>query len=158
MNTRRTLASALLLTLGLATAPVLAQGGMGGPGMGYGMGVPGMGYGMGYGMGGPGMGMGYGMGGMPCGLMGMSPGWGAGAELNDEQRQQIAALQQELHQAQWQQMQELHSLHAGAMMSGGEPDKAAILDLHRKMSEIHLKMLEQRLDTQEKIRAIVGPR
>jgi hypothetical protein len=26
------------------------------------------------------------------------------------------------------------------------------------MSEIHLKMLEQRLDTQEKIRAIVGPR
>lgn len=132
-------------------------------GMALGAGGPALAQGMGPGMGmmqGSGMGMGPMMDGdMPCGSMGMHPGWMAGAQgpLTEQQQQALSALQQELHAAHWEQMQEMHKLQADQMRSGAPQDKAAILELHRKMSDIHLKMLELRLDAQEKMNEILKP-
>ncbi|ATG73114.1 hypothetical protein AN401_03990 [Zobellella denitrificans] len=134
-----------MLTMALGTGGTALAQGMG-PGMGM--------------MQGPGMGMGPMMGGgMPCGPMGMHPGWMAGAQgpLTEQQRQALAALQQELHASHWELMQEMHKLQAGQMMPDAPADKAAILEMHRKMSDIHLKMLELRLDAQEKMNEILKP-
>ncbi len=156
------------------------MGGYGmGPGMmgGYGMG-PGMmgGYGMGPGpMGGYGMGpgpmAGYGMGpgpmagyGVGPGMMrgyGMGPGmiaYGMAPELNltDEQRSQIAKVQEALRQKQTELMGKMQEIMVKMreLFAADSRDDAALSDLYRKMSDVRQEMFNQLLSARKQVDAV----
>jgi Spy/CpxP family protein refolding chaperone len=147
-----------LLALGLAAAVsvALAQGpGPDGPGYGPGYG-PGMmgGYGYGPGMMG-GYGPGYGRGGR-----GFGPGGGLAAlDLNAEQREKVAAVQEENRKANWSTMGQMRSeqFKLRQMYNADKVDSAAVADQQKKVDELRRQMLKSHVEARNQINAILTP-
>jgi Spy/CpxP family protein refolding chaperone len=141
-----------LVALGLAgaVAAAFAQG----PGPGYGPGYgPGMMGGYGYGPGmmggyGPGYGRGYGPGG---GL--------ASLGLSAEQREKIAAVQEENRKANWGAMGQMRSeqFKLRQMYNADKVDSAAVADQQKKVDELRRQMLKSHVDARNQISAILTP-
>jgi Spy/CpxP family protein refolding chaperone len=141
-----------LAALGLAgaVAAAFAQG----PGPGYGPGYgPGMMGGYGYGPGmmggyGPGYGRGYGPGG---GL--------ASLGLSAEQREKIAAIQEENRKANWSTMGQMRSeqFKLRQMYNADKVDSAAVADQQKKVDELRRQMLKSHVDARNQINAILTP-
>jgi Spy/CpxP family protein refolding chaperone len=138
-----------LLALGLAaSAAAFAQG----PGPGYGPGYgPGMMGGYGYG---PGMMGGYG------GGRGFGPGGGVAAlDLSSEQREKIAAIQEENRRKNWDAMGQLRSeqFKLGQMYNADKVDSAAVAEQQKKVDELRRQLLKSRLDARNQVAAILTP-
>lgn len=141
----------------------MGPGMMGGYGPGYGM-EPGTmgGYGPGRGMG-PGMmgghGPAYGMGGMGHGMMGGGIGRALWAlDLDDGQRKQVLALQEELRRKHWDvagKAQEEWVKLRDAWWTSGKRDRAAILAAYKRLGELRQQGLEQSLDAADRLDAIL---
>lgn len=140
--------------------PMHGYGGWGmGPGMmygygpGYGMG-PGMMYG--YGMG-PGMMYGYGPGGwgmgpgMMYGYGGYPPGYGP--NLSDEQRQQIAKIQQDLQRKQWDLMSKMRDAYAAGY--NAQDDKTA-KQTYKNIAELREQMFDNMLAARKQIDGVLA--
>jgi Spy/CpxP family protein refolding chaperone len=141
-----------LLALGLAgvAAAAFAQG----PGAGYGPG-PGAGYG-------PGMMGGYGYG--PGMMGGRGPGFGPGGglialDLSSEQREKIAAIQEENRRKNWDAMGQLRSeqFKLGQMYNADKVDSAAVSEQQKKVDELRRQLLKSRLDARNQVAAILTP-
>ena len=153
---RRTMIAAAVVGL-LATGTALAQ--PYGPGYGPGMmggwgpgGGPGMMMGGGWG---PGGGGGFGPGG------GMGPGMGYGmlAQLNltAEQCDKVAAIQDQASKKQWEitgRMSEETAKMRGLMQAESR-DRNAINSQYKKMQDLRQQRFQARLETQEKIDAVL---
>ena len=138
---------------------------MGGPWHGQG-GGPGGRAEMGPGMMGGGYQMGPGMMG-GCGVHGMRPGpmmggYGLGVihrlDLGDDQRRQLAAIEDDLRRKNWDLMgkmqDEMSKLRDAAWSPDGR-DRNAILAANKRMSDLRQQMLENRLDAQDKAEALL---
>jgi len=139
-----------LVALGLAGAmsAALAQGPGYGPGYGYGPGMMG-GYGPGM-MGGygPGYGRGYG------------PGGGLAAlNLSSEQRDKIAAIQEENRKANWNTMGQMRAeqFKLRQMYNADKVDPAAVADQQKKVDDLRRQMLKSRLEAHNQVAAILTP-
>jgi len=116
----------LLVFLALSGGVVVAQNGMGGPGM-MGMGGPGM-----MGMGGPGM-------------MGMGPMYML--NLSDAQRDKIFKINEDLHKQMWAIMSanmREHFKMKGQFTSGDKVDVSKMLAAHDRMYKSMRQMVEAR--------------
>ncbi|HET7763959.1 MAG TPA: Spy/CpxP family protein refolding chaperone [Burkholderiales bacterium] len=137
-----------LLALGLAgvVGAALAQG----PGYGPGYG-PGMMGGYGYG---PGM-----MGGYGPGMMGGYGGGLASLGLNAEQREKIAAVQEENRKANWNTMGQMRSeqFKLRQMYNADKVDSAAVADQQKKVDELRRQMLKSHVEARNQINAILTP-
>jgi len=126
---------------------------------GYGMGPGAMG---GYGMG-PGMMDGYGSHHMGPGMIGGPGGYGLGAihrlDLSDAQRVQLRGIEDDLRRKNWdlmgQMQDEMAKLRDG--WSATKTDRAAVLAANKRMFELRQQMLENRLDAQDKAKALLTP-
>lgn len=155
----RSMGAALVLAAGTALAQP-APGPGPGPGPGSRMG-PGMmgGYGPGYGMG-PGMMGGWGRGGaMGPAMMGGGVGRALWAlDLDDAQRKQALAIQDELRRKHWElagrAQEEMAVLH-NAWWSSGKRDRSAILAAHKRLAELRQQGLEQSLDAADRLDKIL---
>ncbi|HVQ61918.1 MAG TPA: Spy/CpxP family protein refolding chaperone [Burkholderiales bacterium] len=140
----------LALALAGAVSVALAQGpgpdspGYG-PGMmgGYGPGMMG-GYGPGYGRGGRGFGSGGGL---------------AALDLNAEQREKIAAVQEENRKANWGTMGQMRSeqFKLRQMYNADKVDSAAVADQQKKVDELRRQMLKSHVDARNQVNAILTP-
>lgn len=139
---------------------------MGGPGYGYGPGPGGpreMGPGMmwgGHPHMGPGMMGGYRGYGMGPGMM--MGGYGLGAiyrlDLSDDQRRQLAKIDDELRRKNWDLMGKMQDEMArlrDATWAADKRDRNAILAASKRMSELRLQMLENRLDAEDRGEALL---
>jgi Spy/CpxP family protein refolding chaperone len=139
-----------LLALGLAgAAAAFAQGPGPGYGPGYGAGMGGYGYG-------PGMMGGYG----PGGGRGFGPGGGLVAlDLSSEQREKIAAIQEENRRKNWDAMGQLRSeqFKLGQMYNADKVDSAAVAEQQKKVDELRRQLLKSRLDARNQVAAILTP-
>ncbi|SEG67273.1 Spy/CpxP family protein refolding chaperone [Marinobacterium lutimaris] len=141
--------------------PMMGYGGMGMMHGGPMMAGPGMGYGMGMIHGGPMMGYGMGMGGMgmmPCPLMVGAQGMpGYGLQLDEAQQEKMSQIREKFWQQQQDQMQEMWEHHSEMqkLWLDGSADNDKILDAHRKMQQDQLKMLEERLNLQKEMDAVL---
>jgi Spy/CpxP family protein refolding chaperone len=111
-------------------------------GYGYGPGMMG-----GYG---PGMGGGYGRG--PGGEL-------AGLDLTSEQRDKIAAIQEEHRQKNWNAMGQLRSeqFKLGQMYNADKVDSNAVAEQQKKVDELRRQLLKSRLDARNQVAAILTP-
>jgi len=169
----RTLAAAIL-ALGITgvTADFAHAQGPGGPGQGPGYG-PGPGAGPGYGRG-PGMmgGYGYGpgmMGGYGWGPRGGGgPGWGYGPrgggplallDLTEEQREKIAALQEENRRKNWDVMGQMRTeqFKLRQMYFTDKPDPEAIAAQQQKVDVLRRQIIKSRVEARNQIAAILTP-
>ena len=144
------------LALAGAVTAALAQGpGPGGPGYrpGYGYG-PGMMGGSGYG---PGMmGGGYG----PGVMGGYGPGGGLESlGLSSEQREKIAAVQEENRKANWSTMGQMRSeqFKLRQMYNGEKVDPGAVADQQKKVDELRRQMIKSHVEARNQINAILTP-
>lgn len=98
----------------------------------------------------------------PSMMVGPMMGYGGpgSADLSDEQRGKMLDLQQtfQAHQLERMQSVQQQSFKIQKAYLGETPDKQVILDAQRKIDKINLKMLEEQLDTREKMQSILnGP-
>jgi len=154
----KTALTAGLCALGLAAAAAFAQGP--GPGPGYGPGYgPGMMGGYGYGSG---MMGGYGPGG------GNGPGWGRGRgyggglaalDLSSEQREKIAAIQEQHRSKNWNAMGQLRSeqFKLRQMYYADKVDAAAVTEQQKKVDELRRQMLKSQVEARNQIAAVLTP-
>jgi Spy/CpxP family protein refolding chaperone len=159
----KTLLAAAVLTAGMAMAGVsgIAAAQQGGPGSGpgYGRGAM-MGGGWGPGAGGPGM-----MGGYGPGMMRGGSGWGGAGyggpvaylDLNDEQREKIARIQEENRTKNWNAMGQIRTeqFKLRQMYVGDKVDSKAYVDQQRKVDELRRAMLTSRIETRNQIDAVL---
>jgi periplasmic protein CpxP/Spy len=149
MKTRTWKAGLLALGLAGAVAAAFAQG----PGPGYGPGYgPGMG---GYG---PGMMGGYGPG--YGGGRGFGPGGGLAAlNLSGEQRDKIAAIQEENRRKNWDAMGQMRAeqFKLRQMYSADKIDSNAVAEQQKKVDELRRQMLKSRIDAHNQVSAILTP-
>lgn len=144
-----------LIALGLAgaVAAAFAQGpGGGGPGYGPGYG-PGMGGGYGPGMMG-GYGPGYG------GGRGFGPGGGLAAlNLSSEQRDKIAAIQEENRRKNWDAMGQMRTeqFKLRQMYNADKIDSNAVAEQQKKVDELRRQVLKSRVDARNQVAAILTP-
>jgi periplasmic protein CpxP/Spy len=148
MRTRTWTEGLLALSLAGAMAAAFAQG----PGPGYGPGMmdgPGPGPGM---MGGPGYGPGM-MGGYGRG------GGLAALDLSPEQRDKIAAIQEENRRKNWDAMGQLRSeqFKLRQMYNAEKIDSTAVTEQQKKVDELRRQMLKSRLDARNQMIAILTP-
>lgn len=134
---------------------------MGGPGMGGMMG-PGMGMGMGGGMMGPGM-MGPGMGMGPGMMGGMGMGWGPGMgmgmgplamlDLTDDQRKQIARIQEDVRKRHWNTLGKIHEEQArlGELYAAEKPDAKQIGQAYGSIAKLQQEIVEASVQAQNQI-------
>lgn len=117
---------------------------------------PMMGYGMGMMQGGPMMG--YGMGMMPCPMTNsVQGGPGYGVPLDEAQQKKMNEIREQLWQVQQTHMQEMQA-HQQEMMQlyqDGTPDNEHVLQAHKQMQKLQLKMLEARLKAQEDMNKVL---
>jgi Spy/CpxP family protein refolding chaperone len=148
----KTTFAAGLCALGFAAAAAaFAQGP--GPGPGYG---PGYGPGMmgGYGPGMGGYGPGYG------GGRGFGPGGGLAAlNLSSEQRDKIAAIQEENRRKNWDAMGQMRAeqFKLRQMFNADKIDSNAVAEQQKKVDELRRQMLKSRVDARNQIAAILTP-
>jgi Spy/CpxP family protein refolding chaperone len=161
MKTNTLKAGLFALGLAGAVAAAFAQGPGPGYGPGYGPGPgmmgdrPGMMGGYGYG---PGMMGGYGYG------PGMMGGYGRGGglvalDLSSEQREKIAAIQEENRRKNWNTMGQLRSeqFKLGQMYSADKIDSAAVSEQQKKVDELRRELLKSRLDARNQVAAVLTP-
>jgi Spy/CpxP family protein refolding chaperone len=115
---------------------------------GYGPG-PGMmgGYGRGYGPG-PGYGRGYG------------PGGGLAAlNLSDEQRDKIAAIQEEHRKKNWDRMGQMRSeqFKLRRMYSAEKVDPAAVGEQQKKVDDLRRQVIQSRVEARNQVQAVLTP-
>ena len=143
-----------LFAMGIAAAAVstaFAQG----PGPGYGPGYgPGMGgYGPGPGMmGGYGRGPGYGPG------RGYGPGGGLAAlNLSSEQREKIAAIQEENRRKNWDRMGQMRSeqFRLRRLYSAEKLDPAAIAEQQKKVDDLRRQMIQSRAESHNQVMSVL---
>jgi Spy/CpxP family protein refolding chaperone len=153
MKTNSIRAGLLALGLAGAVATAFAQGpGPDGPGYGPGYG-PGMMGGYGYG---PGMMGGYG----PGYGGGRGPGGGLAAlDLSSEQRDKIAAIQEENRHANWNTMGTMRSeqFKLRQMINADKVDANAVAEQQKKVDELRRQMLKSRVDARNQIAALLTP-
>jgi Spy/CpxP family protein refolding chaperone len=162
MKTRTLVAGVFALGVAAATAAALAQGPGQGPGYGPGYG-PGAGMMGGYGSG-PGSGM--------MGGYGRGPGFGAGdgrgfgyggglaaLDLSSEQREKIAALQEENRRKNWDTMGQMRSeqFKLRRMYYADKVDPAAVAEQQKKVDELRRQMLKSRVESHNQIAAVLTP-
>ena len=147
MKTPKWKAGLAALGLAGAVAAAFAQG----PGPGYGPGYgPGMG---GYG---PGMMGGYG----PGYGRGFGPGGGLAAlNLSGEQRDKIAAIQEENRRKNWDAMGQMRAeqFKLRQMYNADKIDSNAVAEQQRKVDELRRQMLKSRIDAHNQVSAILTP-
>lgn len=135
-----------VLALAGAVTAALAQGpGPGGPGYG-----PGYGYGPGM------MGGGYG----PGMMGGYGPGGGLSSlGLSSEQREKIAAVQEENRKANWGTMGQMRSeqFKLRQMYNADKVDSAAVADQQKKVDELRRQMIKSHVEARNQINAILTP-
>jgi Spy/CpxP family protein refolding chaperone len=149
---------------GYGMGPGMMGGGMmGGPGGGMGRGMMGSQDcpGMGPGMMGPGMGggmMGPAMGG---GMMGGGMGYGMLYQLNlsDEQWARLTDVREEARKRNWDLMGRIQDegFKLRKLMAASPRDRKAIGEQYRKLGELRQQRFEARLDTHEKVEAVLTP-
>jgi Spy/CpxP family protein refolding chaperone len=170
----------IAIGLGAAVSLSLAAGYAGARPYGYGGGCGfggGPGYGMGYG-GGPGYGMGFGGGpgyGMGPGRMGgYGPGYGMGpgarggygpggygyggiSDLTSEQREKLAAIQEEFRGKQWKLMESMHGLawNQRGLDRDGKFDEKAAREANEAVSAIRKQMFENSLEAQKRVEGVL---
>jgi len=123
----------------------------------------------GYG-GGPGYGPGAGRGprGGPGGGPGGGPAWGRGygpggpleaLNLTDEQRQKIAAIQEENRRANWNTMGEMRSeqYKLRQMAWADKIDPVAFADQQKKVDELRRQMLRSRVEARNQVETLLTP-
>ena len=144
----KTTFAAGLCALGFAAAAAaFAQGP--GPGPGYGPGMMG-GYGPGMGGYGPGYGGGRGFG----------PGGGLAAlNLSSEQRDKIAAIQEENRRKNWDAMGQIRAeqFKLRQMYNADKVDSNAVAEQQKKVDELRRQVLKSRVDARNQITAILTP-
>jgi Spy/CpxP family protein refolding chaperone len=158
MNLRKAFGAAALIGASLVTANVMADPPQGPYYQGYGMG-PGMmgGYGMGPGMMAPGM-MPYGRG---PGMMGpgRTGGYGVGAELNltEEQRSQIAEIQNALRQKYLELMGKMQEeqFKMRELYTSENRDDTALSNGFRNMLALRQEMFDELLSVQKQVSAVL---
>jgi Spy/CpxP family protein refolding chaperone len=128
--------------LALASSAALAQGY--GPGYGQGRGMMGGGYGPGM------MGGGYG------------PGAGgalAALNLSDEQREKIAAIQEQNRAKNWAAMGEVRAeqFKLRSMYRGERLDADKIAEQQKKVDELRRQMLKSRVEAHNQVAAVLTP-
>lgn len=82
----------------------------------------------------------------------------ASLDLSDAQKSKIDKVLQELWHKQWSVMQTMHSEMGAiyqAFSNGKDPEGDAIIKAQEKMVDLRLKMLQNRLDTQKQIDAVL---
>lgn len=152
MKTRTLTAS--LFALGIAAAAVsaaFAQGPGYGPGYGPGPGMMG-----GYG-GGPGYGRGPGFG---PGGRGLGPGGGLAAlDLSSEQREKIAAIQEENRKKNWDKMGQMRSeqFRLRRLYSAEKLDPAAIAEQQKKVDDLRRQMIQSRAESHNQVLSVLTP-
>jgi len=131
---KRTLISAAVAAAAMLSAPVGAQGMMGGYGPGYGMG-PGM-------MGGYGPGHGY-----------------SALNLSTEQRARLADIEREVSRKQWDVMKKMHDqdFHMHDLFGSGAVDETRARKTYQVMSEAHKEMFETMLEARKRIDSVLTP-
>ena len=140
--------TACLFALGIAASaasPAFAQGPGYGPGYGPG---PGM-------MGGYGGGPGYGRGGR-----GMGPGGGLAAlDLSTEQREKIAAIQEENRKKNWDKMGQMRSeqFTLRRLYSAEKLDPAAIAEQQKKVDDLRRQMIQSRAESHNQVLSVLTP-
>jgi Spy/CpxP family protein refolding chaperone len=149
MKTRTLTAGLFALALSGAVAAAFAQG----PGPGYG---PGMMGGYGYG---PGMMGGYGYGPGMMGGYGRGPGGFGALDLSGEQRDKIAAIQEENRRKNWDTMGQLRSeqFKLRQMYQADKIDSAAVSEQQKKVDELRRQLLKSRVDARNQVSAILTP-
>jgi Spy/CpxP family protein refolding chaperone len=103
---------------------------------------------------------GYGYGPGMRGGYGRGPGGGlAGLDLSSEQRDKIAAIQEENRQKNWNAMGQLRSeqFKLGQMYNAEKIDSAAVSEQQKKVDELRRQMLKSRLDARNQVMAILTP-
>ena len=144
----------LVIALTAASSLALAQGGYG-PGFGRG----------GYGGYGPGMGnemmMGYHGGGPGAGRGG---GYGrngplAIADLTDEQREKILAIQEEHRRKNWDTMGQIRSeqFNLRRLYSAEKIDTNAVIEQQKKLDELRRAMFKSRAEQHNQVVAVLTP-
>jgi Spy/CpxP family protein refolding chaperone len=144
----KTTLAAGLCALGLAAAAAFAQG----PGQGYG---PGMMGGYGYG---PGMMGGYGRG--PGVGRGLGYGGGLAAlNLNSEQSEKIASIQEENRRKNWNTMGQMRSeqFKLRQMYYADKIDPAAVAEQQKKVDELRRQMIKSHAETRNQVAAVLTP-
>ncbi len=113
-----------------------------------------MGYGMGM--------MGHSMGGMMNSPMAsmmfhFGEGYASLLDLDEKQEQEIRKLYDVFWKQQWDLMQEMHNyrLAMPTVYAEESPDKESIMEGYRKLSDMHLKMMEYHLDLQLKVHKLL---
>lgn len=108
----------------------------------------------------PGLGVGPGM------MGGWGPGYGMGPgmmnrylglALSEQQRSQIARIQQETRKKHWDIMSKLRDEHDKLyeLYDADKPNTAAISDEYRKIGELRRHMLESSVEAQKRIDAVL---
>jgi Spy/CpxP family protein refolding chaperone len=161
MKTRVLAIGTFAAALAAAVGAALAQGpgyGPGGGGYGYGPGMMG-GYGYGPGMMGgygygPGMMGGYGRGGRGFGYRGL-----AGLDLSGEQREKIAALQEENLRKNWDTMGRMRSerFKLRSLYDADKVDPNAVAEQEKKVDELRAQMIKSHVEMRNQIAAILTP-
>jgi Spy/CpxP family protein refolding chaperone len=152
---------------------MMGQGPMGGQGGGMGRGTmggqdcPGMGPGMmGSGMRGGGMMGGGGHGMMGGGMMGQGMsvggmGYGMLSQLNlsDEQWAKVTDIHEEARSKNWALMGRIQdeSFKLRKLMAASPRDRKAIAEQYRKLGELRQQRFEARLETHDKVEAVLTP-
>jgi len=156
MKTRTWKAGLVALGLVGAVAAAFAQGPGPGGGPGYG---PGYGPGMMGGGYGPGMMGGYGPG-YGRGGRGFGPGGGLAAlDLSAEQRDKIAAIQEENRRKNWDAMGQVRAeqFKLRQMFNADKIDSNAVAEQQKKVDELRRQMLKSRVDARNQVAAILTP-
>lgn len=88
--------------------------------------------------------------GMMTGPMGGYGGW---SNLSDDQRQSVHRIERDYQAHQWKRMESIRQERYNMMRAytAENIDKKAILDAQRRINDLQLEMLEESLDTREKI-------
>ena len=142
-------AGVLALGLAAAVSAAFAQGPGQGPGYGPGYG-PGPGMMGGYG-GGPGYGPGRG---------GFGPGGPLALQgLSDEQRDKIAAVQEENRRKNWETMGQMRTeqFKLRRMYYADKIDAAAVTEQEKKVDELRRQVTKSRVEARNQIAAILTP-
>jgi Spy/CpxP family protein refolding chaperone len=114
-------------------------------------------------MGGYGGGPGYGpgmMGGYGPGARGFGPGGGLAAlNLSSEQREKIAAIQEENRKKNWDKMGQMRSeqFRLRRLYSAEKLDPAAIAEQQKKVDDLRRQMIQSRAESHNQVLSVLTP-